>query len=75
MKNAIINYYTPESTVIINSTYDFRLKKLTIEFESGKIYMFYNVGFETIKKYEKEKSVGQAFNKLIKNKFNTEQKD
>jgi hypothetical protein len=61
-----VNY---ESSMIMQSTYVFALKFLTIWFNSGEEYAYSDVSLEDYLEFSTSDSVGKSFNSVIKNKY------
>jgi len=64
MNNTI---YTPKSSVIKSMTYDEGRKDLTVDFKSGKLYVYTPVSQQFFNKLNNAESKGSFFNLHIKN--------
>lgn len=57
------------STNIISMGYDANTETLEVEFSSGSIYQYYNVGLAIYEQLEQAASKGQFLNVYIKNAY------
>jgi hypothetical protein len=63
----IVKSHNIESSAIFNYKYNTKTKVLTIKFNYGPVYEYNNISLKTFQSFHKRRSVGKAYNKLIKN--------
>jgi len=69
---SIKTFFYRDSSFIINVSWDTESDSLLVQFNSGTTWVYYNVPQKIYKELIKSISVGQYFNKNIRNKFTSE---
>jgi len=62
-----------ESSNLAKVAYDLKAKLLSVQFDSGKVYNYEKVPYETVLELLFAESVGKYFNTKIKDKFQLQQ--
>jgi len=68
----IKSYFFRDSSFIVNVSWDENSDCLYIKFNSGTTWVYYDVTQETYNRLIKSVSVGEYFNKNIRNKYSSE---
>lgn len=69
MRKTITETLIVKSEPISVVTYEKKNKQLSIEFRSGRIYIYKNVPLKIYDRLRTSKSIGKYFNSIIKNNY------